>query len=128
MRIALFQHGKWALIAIAALMLLLALSSEPLALGLAAATAEHRPSLLDDAQWDQPVSALAFRHRFSNGSSEAELLRWLSANHFRIDPAMRHADRVVNGVPCAERIEVAWTAANRRISESRAVVSDAGCL
>ena len=98
MELRLSRRGKWSLIAIACLMLLLALNWERLALGVAAATAEHRPSLLEDASWNQPESASAFRHRFGNGSSEADLLEWLSANHFEIDRGTRHADRMVHGV------------------------------
>ena len=128
MGLRLSRLSKWLLAAVVALLLVLALNWEGLALGLAAATAEHRPSLLDDAQWNQPQSASAFRHRFGNRSSEVDLLQWLSANHFKIDRGAGRAGRVVNGVPCTERIGVTWTATNGTISQSNAVVSEAGCL
>lgn len=110
------------------LLLVLALNWERLALGVAAATAEHRPSLLEDAQWNQPQSASAFRHRFGDGSSEADLLQWLYANHFKIDRGAGLAARLVNGFPCAERIDVNWTATNGTIRRSNAVISEGGCL
>jgi hypothetical protein len=91
----------------------------------AVAGSERRPELLRDADWGIPVSS--FRERFSAGTSEAELLRWLSENGFKLDGAST-SSRTIGGIPCAESVEVTWTAVDGTIRESRAVVQEAGCL
>jgi hypothetical protein len=121
-------RSKWFLLAALALMLLVALTWNRLALAIGFASSETRPALLNDAEWGKPDTALAFRHRFGNGSSEAELVRWLAANHFEIDGGAHRASRTVHGLPCNEDVAVSWTATNGTIRESKAVVSEAGCL
>ena len=115
--------------------LLLLASTVVLAIGLlfgqklffasAVASSESRPALLLGADWEVPVPE--FRKRFAVGTSEAELLRWLSENGFEQDGSNR-ANRRIRGFPCNEMIEVSWSASNGVIRESSAVVHEAGCL
>jgi len=125
---ALSRRTPWMLAASVALVLLLALNWQKLALSLAISSAPGRPSLLNDAQWGKPDTAIAFNHRFGSGSSEAALMQWLAANHFEIDRRSHVANLSVNGGVCGEKVAVTWTATNGTIDHNRAVVSEAGCL
>jgi hypothetical protein len=127
-KLSLSRRSIWLLSGILVLVVVGTLTWQRLALGLAFASAERRPSLLIDAQWKKPASAAAFRHRFPSGSQEADLLQWLAANHFKIDERAQSASRTVHSLPCNERVEVTWAASNGTIRDSRAVVSEAGCL
>jgi hypothetical protein len=128
MELGLSHRSKWALLSVAlALMLLLAVAWQHMALAVAVASSDTRPSLLRDAQWGKPETATAFQHRFGRGSSEADLVQWLDANHFQVDHTHR-ATLIVKGVPCTEDVAVSWTATGGTIDASRAVVSEGGCL
>jgi len=91
----------------------------------AVASSESRPELLRDADWGAPDPS--FQKRFSPGANETELLRWLSENGFELD-GTSGASRRIQGLPCNEIIDVSWTAIDGTISESSAVVREAGCL
>lgn len=127
-KLILSRRNKWFLLVALALMLLVALAWNRLALAIGFASSENRPALLHDAEWGKPHTASAFRHRFGNGGSEAELVRWLAVNHFEIDGEAHRASRKVRGLPCNEDVAISWTATNGTIRESEAVVSEAGCL
>ena len=105
--------------------MLVALTWQNIMFGIAFAVAEKRPTLLRDASWDMPVSA--FHQRFSAGTPETELLQWLGDNEFR-NVRKGRASRTIDGLPCQEQVEVSWTAVDGVISESNAIVSEAGCL
>ena len=83
----------------------------------AVASSESRPALLRDAEWGSPVPS--FRERFSGGTSEAELLNWLSENGFTLD-ATNGASRRIRGMPCNELVEVSWTTVEGIIRDSSA--------
>lgn len=100
-----------------------------LALNWKTLTAERRPTLLADAQWDEPATARAFLARFPRGSNEGGLLQWLQSNHFIVDRRAGRATRLVHSVPCEEDVEIAWTRESANtIGSAEARVSDAGCL
>jgi hypothetical protein len=123
------KHGKWVLLTVAlALVLAVAVAWQRLALGVAVASSDTRPSLLRDAQWGKPETAAAFGKRFGHGTSEADLVQWLEANRFEVDRRAHHASLKLRGVPCAEDVAVSWTAIGGTIDTSRAIVSEAGCL
>lgn len=116
---------KWFALAAVVLSLLVALTWQSIMFGIAFAFAEERPALLRDASWDAPV--LAFNQRFSVGTPETDLLRWLDDNKFE-DIRKGRATRTIDGLPCREKVEISWTAVAGVISESNAIVSEAGCL
>jgi hypothetical protein len=125
----LFSPEQWLLLTVAlALVFLAAGAWQRIALAVAVASSDTRSSLLRDAQWGKPETATAFRQRFGRGSSEADLVQWLDANHFQVDDRARRATLKVKGLPCAEDVAVSWTAIGGTINASRAVVSEAGCL
>jgi hypothetical protein len=95
---------------------------------LAFASAEQRPALLEDGECKSRQAHWLSDSRFGTGSSEADLLRWLTANQFEIDQKTHRAGRMVRGMPCEEKVAVTWAAANGIISASSAVISEAGCL
>ena len=128
MRLTVSRRSSWFIAATLALALVLALTWQRVALGLVFVSADRRPTLLSDAEWDKPTSASGFQHRFGKGSSEADLLQWLSANQFKIDRTSRRASRIVSGMPCGERIAVTWATENGTINGSSVLVSEAGCL
>jgi O-methyltransferase involved in polyketide biosynthesis len=98
-------------------------------LSAAAVTAERRPSLLNDARWRHPESAVKFGQRFHQGVAEGELLSWLDAHHFETDRSKHEARRLTRGFPCNEAIHVSWTDdATGRIDAATAEVREAGCL
>jgi hypothetical protein len=120
------RHLRWFLVAGLAVTVLVALTWDRLALGVAMALSESRPALLRDAEWGKP--APAFHQLFKDGTPEADLLHWLDANHFEIDGRVPSASRRIRSLPCNERVRVSWAATNGTIRDSRAVVSEAGCL
>lgn len=124
------HSGKLAGVAgIAILAGLSAIYWQPLVFASAVATAEKRPSLLNDAQWGKPASAQKFNKRFAAGTSESELLAWLDANHFAIDRPAKTAARKIGGLPCAEDVGVVWTIEKPGTLRSAEVsVTEAGCL
>lgn len=128
MKLALSHRSKWLLLGVAVALTLLALTRNSLALGLGFASSETRPALLSDVVWGKPETAAAFYQRFGNGKHEADLLRWLKANHFEIEGGAHRASLKVRELPCSEDIAVAWTAANGILRESRVIISEAGCL
>lgn len=91
----------------------------------AVASSESRPALLRGADWGAP--APSFQKRFTAGTPEAELLRWLSENGFDLNGA-NSASRRIRGLPCNEMVEVSWSTLNGVIRDSSAVVHEAGCL
>jgi hypothetical protein len=92
-------------------------------------TAEGRPALLRDAEWDEPASAVQFMNRFPPRSSETELLEWLESNDFEIYVARGQAYKSVLSGPCGENIDVEWTRQSSGVIESAQVeVREAGCL
>ena len=100
-----------------------------IALIVAILTAEHRPALLKDAEWDAPASAARFHHRFPAGTPERDLTAWLEKNRFAVDARARTADRRVNGLPCNEAVKVDWSVdAAGRLTRVDAVVSQTACL
>ena len=113
----------------AAVVILVALNFETIIWASAVVLAEKRPSLLRDAKWSDPTSAQLFQDEFKAGTDEAGLLEWLERNRFDIDRSGRRADRLVEGLPCNERVAVTWaTDSQSRLQESRAIVTEAGCL
>lgn len=129
MTFGLSRRSKWLLLSFAlALVLLVAVAWQRIALAVAVASSDTRPSLLRDAQWGKPATATSFRQHFGPGSSEAELVQWLDANHFQVDHRAQRASLKVKGFPCAEDVAVSWTAIGGTVEASRAVVSEAGCL
>jgi hypothetical protein len=129
MQLALSRRSKWLLLTLAlALSLLVVVAWQRIVLAVAVASSDTRPSLLLDAEWGKPETATAFRQRFGHGSSEANLVQWLDANHFDVDQRAHHASLKVNGLPCTEDVAVSWTATGGTIDTSRAVVTEAGCL
>jgi hypothetical protein len=124
-KIGFSSRTKWFVLAAAVLLLIVALTWQSIMFGVAFAFAEKRPTLLRDANWDTPV--LAFNQRFSAGTPETELLQWLSDNEFT-DVRKGRASRTIDGLPCQEQVEVSWTTVDGVISESNAIVSEAGCL
>jgi hypothetical protein len=129
MQFALSRRSKWLLLSVAvALVLLVVVAWQRIALAVAVASSDTRPSLLRDAEWGKPETATAFRRRFGHGTSEANLIQWLEANHFDVDQRTHRASLKLKGVPCAEDVAVSWTANGGTIDASRAVVSEAGCL
>lgn len=105
-----------------------ALNWQSLVFASAVAASDKRPDLLRDAEWEKPGTAIVFRQRFRRGSFESSLSEWLEANHFDIDRRARRATLRVGGVPCAENVVVSWASSNGKISASKAVISEAGCL
>jgi hypothetical protein len=91
----------------------------------AVASSESRPALLRDAEWGTPVPS--FHERFDPGTSETELLQWLSESGFELN-GTTGASRRIGGMPCDELIQVSWTAVDGIIRDSSAVVTEAGCL
>lgn len=89
------------------------------------ASSGNRPALLSDAKWGTPVPS--FSQRFNNGTSETELLLWLSESGFELHDTSSASLRI-SGMPCAELIEVSWTSVDGIIGDSSAVVREAGCL
>jgi hypothetical protein len=129
MQLALSRRSKWLLLTVALVMaLLVVVAWQRIALAVAFASSDTRPSLLRDVEWGKPETAKAFRRRFGHGSSEANLVEWLEANHFDVDQRAHHASLKVSGLPCAEDVAVSWTAIGGTIDASRAVVTEAGCL
>ena len=120
------SRDTWSLLAALAVLVLAALSWDGLRFGLAVASSESRPSLLDEAEWGKPVPA--FRKRFGAGTAEAGMLHWLADNDFEVDRRAGSGTRIIRSLPCNERVLVSWVATDGIISESNAVVSEAGCL
>ena len=69
-----------AIVTAVALGVLIILNLDMIKLASAAATAERRPALLNDAKLNKPLTAIKFKARFSDGSNESTLLEWLNAN------------------------------------------------
>lgn len=122
------RRCSWLLLPALALALLIGFNWNRLALAIGISFSDRRPALLNDAESDKPNTAAAFGNRFGKGSAETELLRWLAANHFEIDPQTRRATLKVRGLPCNENITVRWAASTGFIRESSALVSESGCL
>ena len=117
---------RWAIVAaiLALIVVVAAFNFQSIAVALAVATAEKRPTLLNDAQWDKPLSARKFHEQFAPGTSERELLAWLETNRFRVDRTNKSADRSDKGVPCNERVNVTQqTSAKGQLSDARAEVA-----
>lgn len=117
--------AKLLLLAALAAMSLAAVFWNNIIFAIAVTSSESRPQLLRDADWGTPDPS--FQKRFSPGTSETELLRWLSENGFELDDTSG-ASRRIQGLPCNEMIDVSWTAIDGTISESSAVVREEGCL
>lgn len=112
-----------------ALGLLVALNWQGVMLAFAITTGETRPSLLADAEWNKPQSAVGFNRRFRAGSQESDLLAWLQNNGFATDRDNRSASRTVKSLPCNETVEVTWRAASSgALNGAQATVKEAGCL
>ncbi len=125
MKTLLASPFKLLLLAAFAALLIAGLFWQNLMFAGAVASSESRPALLRDAEWGSPIPS--FRERFSGGTSEAELLSWLSENGFTLD-GTNGASRRIRGMPCNELVEVSWVAVDGIIRESSAVVREAGCL
>jgi hypothetical protein len=119
------SRKKLLLLAAIAAVFLVTVFGQNLIFASAVASSESRPALLREADWGVP--APSFQKRFIAGTSEAELLRWLSENGFELNGA-HSASRRISGLPCNEMVEVSWSASNGVIRESSAVVNEAGCL
>jgi len=123
------HRGRYIIAGVAAVVILVALNFETIIWASAVVLAEMRPSLLRDAKWSDPTSAQLFQDEFKAGTDEASLLKWLERNRFDIDRSRRRADRLVEGLPCNERVAVTWAADSQsRLQESRVIVTEAGCL
>lgn len=125
MKTLLASPAKLILLAAFVALLLAGLFWQNILFASAAASSESRPALLRDAEWGTPVPS--FHERFDAGTSEAELLNWLSKNGFELD-GTTGASRKIGSMPCAELIQVSWSAVDGVIRDSSAVVSEAGCL
>ena len=107
----------------------LALNWQSILFGIAVASSETRPELLNDAGWGNPGSAKHFNERFGAGAPEGDLLSWLQANDFAIDERDKRAERRVRGLPCNEIIDVVWDVnAQGALKAAAATVKEAGCL
>lgn len=123
------HRGRWIAAGVAAVVILVVLNFETIIWASAVLLAEKRPSLLRDAKWNDPASTQLFQGEFGAGTDEANLLEWLERNRFDIDRPGRRADRLVEGLPCNERVAVTWAADSQsRLQESEAIVTEAGCL
>jgi hypothetical protein len=99
-------------------------------IGLSAALlfAEKRPTLLQDAMWDDEVSSKKFQQRFRRGVPERDLNSWLKTNKFEID-AQGVATKPVRSLPCNELVRVTWSSSpDHRLVQATARVSESGCL
>ena len=124
-----YKRGRWVIAGVAAVVALIAFNFETIMWAAAVLLAERRPALLHDAQWSNPGSAHLFQGEFSAGTDEGKLLAWLERNRFDIDQSGRRADRLVEGLPCNERVVVTWAADSQsRLQESTVIVTEAGCL
>ncbi|CAN5404060.1 hypothetical protein BH10PSE3_BH10PSE3_08750 [soil metagenome] len=95
----------------------------------AAVTAERRPALMKDASWEDSASAARFHAKFPAGTSEEDLLAWLSKNRFKVQAREGTADRALASFPCNENIIVNWSSdADRRLTRADAVVYQVACL
>jgi len=116
------------LILAAAALVALALGWRQILFAYAVLAAETRPTLVADAQWGRPESAVAFGKRFPPGVPERELLAWLRENGFSIYPRQHRAERLVLSLPCNENILVTWSSDSAaRIERAAATVREAGC-
>lgn len=119
----------WTAATIAVIVVIVALNWQWFTFAAAVVLAERRPTLLVDAQWNEPASAHAFSNRFRAGTNEAALLAWLQSNKFTIDRGAHHATRLVQSLPCNEFIEVEWSRRDGdKLGGAEARVSKAGCL
>lgn len=90
---------------------------------------EKRPSLLRDADWNDPASAVLFEERFRTGVAEEELLEWLKDNRFAVRPQTRRAERRIDGLPCNEAAEVTWAIDGQGdLTDAEATLTEQGCL
>jgi hypothetical protein len=118
-----------ALIASACLAGFVYLNREGLLFAVAVSSSDTRPDLLADAKWNRADSATAFRRRFHPGVEERELVSWLRDNRFTLVSASREATRLIESLPCNERIAVAWLAdQSGKLTSANATVTEAGCL
>lgn len=123
------NRGRWVIAGVAAVVALIAFNPETIMWANAVLLATRRPALLRDAQWSNPGSAQLFQGEFRAGTDEGKLLEWLERNRFDIDQSGRRADRFIGGLPCKERVVVTWAADSQgRLQESKAIVTEAGCL
>ncbi|MDQ3080312.1 MAG: hypothetical protein M3R03_09990 [Pseudomonadota bacterium] len=123
------SRRQWGLATLfVALATLITLNWKSLLIATAVATSDKRPDLLSDAEWGKPETARAFGRRFHAGVPEADLLSWLHANGFNVDPMARRANLTLRGVPCAEIASISWAAEGGQLSRGDAVVTEAGCL
>src|SRR5262245_66550234 len=118
----------WVIATVVVIGAVAALNRQWLSFAAAVVLAERRPALLADAQWDQPASAHRFSVRFQSGTSERELLAWLSSNKFDVEPGAGHATRLIRSLPCNEFVDLRWRAAADVIGFAEARISEAGCL
>ena len=125
MKTRLASPSKLLLLAAIVAVFIVAVFGQNLIFASAVASSESRPALLHEADWGAPASS--FQKRFTAGTPEAELLRWLSKNGFELNGA-NSASRRMRGLPCNEMVEVSWSASNGVIRDSSAVVHGAGCL
>lgn len=117
---------KLVLLATFAAMVVTALFFWPnLHFAVAVASSDSRPALLRNADRGTPVPA--FRERFSSGTSEKELLRWLAESNFELN-GTGNATLIIHALPCNETVEVSWTSVDKIIQRSSAVVRQDGCL
>jgi hypothetical protein len=123
------RWGRWIVAGLAVVAALVALNFETIIFASSVLLAEKRPALLRDAQWSDPASAQLFRGEFRAGTDEEKLLVWLERNHFDIDRLARRASRLVEGLPCNERVAVTWAVdGQNRLRASEVTVTEAGCL
>jgi hypothetical protein len=123
------RRWSWAAIIAVLAAIVVALNWNWLMLTGAIATAERRPALLSDAEWNKPDTAHAFKNRFPLGTSESQLVSWLESNNFEVKRAAGKAKRLVRSLPCNEFIQVTWTTSPaNEIANVEVRVSEAGCL
>lgn len=124
-------HRRWIWLAgaVVALGALAALNWQTVTFSWAIASAERRPALLADAEWNEPATARRFLNRFQPGTNENELLEWLESNKFDVDRNAGHATKLISSLPCNERVEIKWSRRpNNTLDNVDARVSEAGCL
>lgn len=109
--------------------LIIALNWQIVVFGIAVASSESRPALLEGAGWNDPGSAVRFNQRFAKGTAERDLIAWLHDNRFAVDPHNKRAERLIESLPCNERVEINWSAPfGDTLKDASATVHEAGCL
>jgi hypothetical protein len=124
-------HSRWVWLTAGLVVLgaTVALNWNTVTFAVAVSSADRRPVLLVDAEWNEPASAYKFLNRFQLGTHESELVGWLESNNFKVDSDAGRATRLIRSLPCNEQIEIKWSRMlNDTLDNVQVLVSEAGCL